>query len=74
MANGLDNREQTSEPGMGVALLTVLAMILTIAVLSLLIWALMSGVAATTAGRNEKGAAPPPGEMMIEQKALPAKP
>ena len=74
MANELDDREERPEPGIGLALLTVLGMILTIGVLSLLIWALMIGVAATTAGRNEKGAAPPPGEMMMEQKALPAKP
>jgi Na+-transporting methylmalonyl-CoA/oxaloacetate decarboxylase gamma subunit len=68
----VDDREHHPEPGLGLALLTVLGMILTIGVLSLLIWALMIAVAATTAGRSEH--APAPSEMMIEQKALPAKP
>jgi Na+-transporting methylmalonyl-CoA/oxaloacetate decarboxylase gamma subunit len=74
MAIQVDDREHHPEPGMGIAMLTVLAMILTIAVLSLLIWAMMIGVAATTAGRSEHAAPQKPGEMMMEQKALPAKP
>ena len=74
MATEVEEHDVRSEPGIGLALLTVLGMILTIGVLSVLIWALMLGVAATTAGRNEAGTTPRPGEMVIEQKALPAKP
>ena len=67
----IDNHEVIREPGIGLALLTVLGIISTIAVLSVLIWALMIGVTATTAGRHEQ--APAPGQMVIDQKALPAK-
>lgn len=74
MANQIDEHEAIREPGLGLALLTVLAIILTITVLSVLIWVLMVGVVATTEGRHERSTAPAPGEMMIEQKALPAKP
>ena len=74
MANQLDDHNAPPEPGLGVAMLTVLGIILTITVLSLLIWGLMLGVAATTEGRHDRGTTPRPGEMMIEQKALPAKP
>ena len=70
MAIEVDDRQ----PGMGLALLTVLGMILTIAVLSVLIWALMIGVTSTTAGRHEQGTTPRPADMTLEQKALPAKP
>ena len=67
----IDEHEVVPEPGIGLALLTVFGIIATIAVLSVLIWALMLGVAATTAGRHEQ--APAPGQMVIDQKALPAK-
>lgn len=73
MATEVDDREHVKEPGIGLALLTVLGMILTIAVLSLLIWALMIGVAATTAGRQPQTTSQPPLEPVIGQKALPAK-
>jgi hypothetical protein len=46
---------------------------MTIAVLSLLIWALMIGVAATTAGHQPQATSQPPLEPVIDQKALPAK-
>jgi hypothetical protein len=74
MAIDVDDDGNRREPGIGLALLTVLGMILTIGVLSLLIWGLMIAVAATTAGRTEPGAAPVKSETVIDQKALPAKP
>ena len=74
MAIEVDDRDHRSEPGMGVALITVLGMILTIAVLSVLIWVLMIGVTATTAGRHDQTATPRPAETTLDQKALPAKP
>jgi hypothetical protein len=74
MATNVDESGHRPEPGLGLALLTVLGMILTIGVLSLLIWGLMIAVAATTAGRTEPGAAPVKSETVIDQKVLPAKP
>jgi hypothetical protein len=74
MATNFDEGGRKPEPGLGLALLTVLGMMLTIGVLSLLIWGLMIAVAATTAGRMEPGAAPVQSETVIDQKALPAKP
>ena len=59
------------EPGIGRALVAVLAIIATIGVLTVLIWILMVAVTSTTAGRHEQ--APAAGPMMIDQKALPAK-
>ena len=47
------------EPGLGLALLTVLIMVGTTAVLAGLIYALMLGVAATSAGRDDAPAVPP---------------
>jgi hypothetical protein len=73
MAIEVDDREHRPEPGLGVALLTVLGIILTIGVLSLLIWALMVGVAATTAGRNEQGVGSVPSGPLMDQRAAPAK-
>ena len=72
MATEVDDHDVTKEPGLGLALLTVLGMILTIAVLGVMIWGLMLGVTATTAGRNDQsGAQTAP---MMDQKALPANP
>ena len=73
MATEVDDRDLTKEPGLGLALLTVLGMILTIAVLSAGIWALMLGVTATTAGRNTDQSATQTAPLM-DQKALPANP
>ena len=67
----IDDHEAVPEPGIGLALLTVFGIIATIAVLSVLIWMLMLGVTATTAGRHEQ--VQTPGQMVIDQKALPAK-
>ena len=68
----VDDHGAKREPGMGAALLTVLGMILTIAVLSVLVWALMVGVTATTAGRGQ-GIGPIQPGPLIDQKAQPAK-
>lgn len=73
MATEVEDRDVIPEPGIGLALMTVLAIIATIAVLSVLIWGLMVGVAATTAGRNEAGNATPQSGPLIDQKAQPAK-
>jgi hypothetical protein len=67
----IDDHEVIPEPGIGLALVAVFGIISTIAVLSVLIWALMVGVAATTAGRHEQ--APASGQTVIDQKPLPAK-
>ena len=67
----IDDHEVVPEPGIGLALLAVFGIIATIAVLSVLVWVLMIGVTATTAGRHEQ--ATTPGQMVIDQKALPAK-
>jgi hypothetical protein len=72
MATEVDDRDLTKEPGLGLALLTVLGMILTIAVLSMMIWALMIGVTATTAGRSDQSATQ--AAPLMDQKALPANP
>jgi hypothetical protein len=72
MATEIDEREHPGEPGMGLALLTVFGIIGTIAVLAALIWILMIGVSATTAGRHAGTAAGKPAGPMIEQKASPA--
>jgi hypothetical protein len=48
------------EPGLGLALLTVLVMVLTTAVLSGLIYLLMLGVAATSAGQQSTRGAEQP--------------
>ena len=74
MANEFDEGGNRPEPGLGLALLTVLGMILTMGVLSLLIWALMVGVTATTGGVHDKSSMPVRSETVIDQKALPAKP
>lgn len=75
MAIDVDDSGNRPEPGMALALLAVLAMILTIAVLSALIWALMVGVAATSTGKGEPAAAPAAEsqQSIMDQKA-PAKP
>lgn len=72
MATEVDDRDLTKEPGLGLALLTVLGIIVTIAVLSVMIWGLMLGVTATTAGRSDQNAAQT--APMMDQKALPANP
>jgi hypothetical protein len=72
MATQVDDRDVRTEPGMGLALLTVLGMILTIAVLSGLIWAIMLGVVATTAGRSDQTAGQP--APLMDHKAQPANP
>ena len=72
MATQVDDRDVRTEPGMGLALLTVLGMILTIAVLSVIIWAIMVGVVATTAGRSDQSAGPP--APLMDHKAQPANP
>ena len=73
MATEVEDRDIRPEPGLGVALLTTLGIILTVAVLAVLVWVLMIGVASTTAGRNEAAApAQRPGPL-IDQKAQPAK-
>ena len=73
MAHDADDRNARNEPGMAAALLTILAMIGTIAVLSLLIWVLMVAVNSTTAGRHEQVSPPASSAPMIDQKALPGK-
>ena len=72
MATEVEDRDLTKEPGLGLALLAVLGMIIIIAVLSVMIWALMIGVTATTAGRNDQNAAQT--APLMDQKALPANP
>ena len=74
MANEIDEGGNRREPGIGVALLTVLTMILVMAVLSVLIWVLMVAVAATTGGLHDKSSMPVQSETVIDQKALPKKP
>ena len=74
MATEVEDGVNPREPGMGVALLVVAGMILMMAVLSALIWALMVGVAATTAGKGDAAKLPAKSESVIDQKALPAKP
>jgi hypothetical protein len=72
----IDDSGNRREPGMALALLAVLAMILTMAVLSALIWALMVGVAATSTSKGNPGAAPAAETQptsMMDQKA-PRKP
>ena len=48
------------EPGLGLALLTVLVMVLTTAILSGLIYLLMLGVAATSSGQHSSPVAEQP--------------
>ena len=74
MAIEVDEGGNRREPGMGAALITTGAMILVIAVLSVLIWVLMVAVAATTGGRHDKSSMPVQSETVIDQKALPKKP
>jgi hypothetical protein len=54
----VDESGHRPEPGMGLALLAVFAMIMTMAVLSALVWALMVGVAATSTSKGDAAAAP----------------
>ena len=73
MAHDADDADRR-EPGLGLALLTVLGMIVTIGILSVLIWLLMIGVTATTQGRGQPGAVTQPSVPVIDQKGLPARP
>jgi hypothetical protein len=69
----IDDSGNRPEPGIALALLAVLAMILTMAVLSALIWALMVGVAATSTSKGNPAAAPAAETQpsMMDQKAAP---
>jgi hypothetical protein len=58
MAIGVDEGGHRPEPGLGLALLTVLGMVLTTAVLAGLIYLLMLGVTATSSGKPTSNAAP----------------
>jgi hypothetical protein len=59
MAIDVDEGGARPEPGLGLALLTVLAMLLTTAVLALLIYLLMLGVTATSSGKQPQGPTEP---------------
>ena len=69
----VDENGNRPEPGMALALLTVFAMIMTMAVLSALIWALMVGVAATSSSKGDPSASPAvaPQPSMMDQKNPP---
>lgn len=69
----VEERDTAREPGLGLALLTVLGIIGMIAVLSALVWMLIVGVAATTGGRNEQGPAQVQTAPLMDQKPQPAK-
>ena len=58
MAIDVDEGGHRPEPGLGLALLTVLGMVLTTGVLAALIYLLMLGVAATSSGKLESNTAP----------------
>jgi hypothetical protein len=73
MARLDDDSGNRREPGMALALLSVLAMIMTMAVLSVLIWALMVGVAATSTSKGKPDGAPAVQAQpsLMDQKAAP---
>lgn len=59
MATDVDDGGHRSEPGLGLALLAVLVMVLTTAVLAGLIYVLMLGVSATSTGAPQQGGSSP---------------
>jgi hypothetical protein len=75
MATNVDEGNRP-EPGMGLALLSVLVIILTMALLSGLIWALMVGITATSSSSGESGTPPAAQSQpsIIDQRAAPAAP
>ena len=61
------------EPGLGLALLTVLVMVLTTAVLSGLIYVLMLAVAATSSGRHDRATSEQPAVVSPAKPISPTK-